>query len=120
MTQKQMHLALQIWEEQAAKRARADFTETEVDEVQAMRLVGVKYFGPASRTRRRMPDGEYGYGALLEVTPDRPGVIFLGYYVDPPFAPNGVPIPPQRRRRQLCFQGVKVSEIEEQAKRIFG
>jgi hypothetical protein len=46
--------------------------------------------------------------ALLEFGKEEPGVVYLGYYKDPPSVPS------HRRRRKLIFRFVKCSELEEQ------
>ena len=89
---------------QQGKRAKAGaFSAIEVDELDAMRRLAMKTFG---RGNTRQRNGTWG--GVLEADPQFPGLVAIGYYLDPPGRE------PQFRRRRLLFAGYKVSELEEQ------
>lgn len=80
-----------------------------MDELKAVRAFAIKCFGNASESYSH-PEYITRYGGLIEAGPEEPGIVYVGFYIDPPN------VPPAKRRRRLMFRGAKVSELEAQAR----
>lgn len=84
-------LLLDLMIDQADRREKMGaFAETENDEIGAM---------------LKLCRATFGDTGLLEAGPEEPGIIYMGYYIDPPSVPS------HRRRRKLLFRGAKYREI---------
>lgn len=94
-----------------SERRAGNFTHHEMDELVALRKFALDMFGDAN-TQYAWPGGEqpYRYGGLLEGGPEEVGILYCGFYIDPPA------VPLNQRRRHLIFRGCKVREFEEQAR----
>lgn len=81
---------------QAMKRDKL-FQHFELDELRAMKFLAYRL---------------YGNRGLLELDPNFPGIIHVGYYIDPPLIGR----PPNARRRKLVLRGHSHAELLAQAK----
>jgi hypothetical protein len=101
---------LELQAEQARDReAMGTFAEMETDELKAIARLALRLFGNASQSYQSREHGTR-YGALIESGPEEPGIVYIGFYIDPPT------VMPARRRRRLLFRGAKVRELEAQAR----
>lgn len=104
-----------LQQRQKADRANEEkagtFRNTQVDEINAIRLLAAEIFGD-SGTRQSWPGGDrpYRYGGLLEGGPHQPGIFYMGFFIDPP------KVAMHTRRRKLIFIGAKHAEFVAQAK----
>lgn len=94
-----------------AERLAGTFEVHEVSELIALRKLGNKLFGNPSE-QYPWPGGQqpYRYGGVIEGGPEEPGVLYLGFFLDPPN------VPVHLRRRCLLFRGCKIAEFEAQAR----
>jgi hypothetical protein len=101
---------LELQAKQRQRRAKiGNFQAMEGDELRAIKNLALRLFG---NSRESYTSREYGtrYGALIEAGPEEPGIVYIGFFIDPPT------VMPAKRRRKLLFYGAKVSELEEQAR----
>jgi len=89
------------------------FKFMEMDELKAIKKFAFNLFGD-SQTQYPWVNGDapFRYGGVIEGGPEEIGLLYVGFYIDPPS------INAKLRRRQLVFRGCKVSEFEAQAKLI--
>lgn len=87
------------------------FQSTAVDEMNAIRHLAAKIFGD-SDTQYDWPNGPQPkrYGGLLEGGPKEPGILYMGFFTEPPTRIM------HKRARMLLFIGAKHSEFVAQAK----
>jgi hypothetical protein len=105
-------LDLQLTQEDK-RVALGHFKEMEKSELTAIVGFAIKCFGEANKVFQ-LPDGQgIRWGGLIEAGPEEPGIVYVGYYLDPPH------IAPAKRRRKLIFRGAKISELEAQARVFF-
>lgn len=107
-----------LWElmtEQAdlreTERKAGTFKTHEVDELMSFKKFAFDLFGD-SETRYDWVGGQtkFRYGGLVEGGPEEPGVLYVGFYIDPPTVAQ------MKRRRCLVFRGSKIRELEAQAR----
>lgn len=92
------------------ERKAGAFNMMELDELGALIRLAHKLFGDANQVYAWSGGDElFRYGGMLEGGAEL-GVLYLGFYIDPPSVPTNV------RRRKLLFRGCKISEFEEQAR----
>ena len=86
--------ALMLKQEQEREPMQT-FGQMEMSELKAIMKLGRRLFGD---------------NGLVEFGPNEIGIVYLGYYIDPPSVPS------HRRARKLLFRGAKYREIAEQAR----
>ena len=80
------------------------FADVEVDEMTAIRKLAEDTFGKANVRHRNGT-----WGGLIEGGPEEPGMMYLGFFIDPPTVHQSI------RRRQLVLRGNSHAALKRQA-----
>ena len=99
---------LELWKKQEAQRGPAYvYKAMELDELRAVYNLAIQTFGNASE--RYTWQGKPRWGAVIEAGREEPGVLYVGFFLDPPSL--GI-----RRRRELVLRGCTHAELLQQAR----
>jgi len=83
-------------------------TEQEVKRTAAEQL-GAFQDAKALRRAKHLAHRWFGDSGMLQIEQTKPGIVQVGWYVDPPAKYPGL-----QRRRVIAFEGASVAELEEQ------